>query len=288
MTVLITGARGQVGRMLLETLPKDVEPIASTRNDLDITDPAAVRERVLRERPDLIVNCAAYTAVDKAESEPEAAHAINALGPGYLAAAARESGARLIHLSTDFVFDGKASTPYRPDAPTNPLSVYGKTKRDGELAVCDTLADRAVIVRTAWVYAAHGANFMHTMLRVMRARGEVRVVADQVGTPTAARALAEALWQIAARPDIHGIHHWTDAGVASWYDFAVAIAEEGAALGLVPSSVSVRPIATEEFPTPARRPSYSVLDKRSLTSLGLTAVHWRGRLREVLRELPRA
>lgn len=274
--------------MLVETRPKEVEAIASTHNDLDITDAAAVRERVVRERPDLIINCAAYTAVDKAESEPEAADAINARGPGYLAAAARETGARLIHLSTDFVFDGNVSAPYRPDAPTNPLCVYGKTKRDGELAVCETLPDRAVIVRTAWVYAAHGANFMHTMLRVMRAKGEVRVVADQVGTPTAARPLAQVLWSIAARPDIHGIHHWTDAGVASWYDFAVAIAEEGAVLGLVSPSVSVRPITTEEFSTPARRPSYSVLDKRSLTSLGLTALHWRVRLRETLRELPRA
>jgi dTDP-4-dehydrorhamnose reductase len=274
--------------MLLETCPQDVEAIACTHVDLDVTDASAVSARLVRERPALIVNAAAYTAVDKAESEPEAAHAINAEGPRHLAAAASEVGARLIHLSTDFVFDGKSSTPYRPDAPTNPLGVYGKTKRDGEAAVREILADRAVLLRTAWVYGAQGANFMHTMLRLMRTRGEVRVVADQVGTPSAARPLAQVLWQIAARPEIHGIHHWTDAGVASWYDFAVAIAEEGAALGLVSPSVSVTPIATEEYPTPARRPAYSVLDKRSLASLGLAPRHWRVRLREVMKELAHA
>ena len=288
MRTLLTGAAGQVGRMLLATVPKGVEAIACTHGDLDITDAAAVRERILRERPALIVNAAAYTAVDKAESQPEAACAINAEGPRHLAAAARASGARLIHLSSDFVFDGQGSSPYRPEAPTRPLSVYGTTKRDGERAVLEALPDRSVIVRTAWVYAAAGANFLHTMLRLMRERGAVRVVADQVGTPTAARPLAEALWQIAARPQIRGIHHWTDAGVASWYDFAVAIAEEGGALGLLPPAVSVTPIATEDYPTPARRPPYSVLDKRSLTSLGLAPRHWRVRLREVMGELAHA
>ncbi len=288
MKVLITGAAGQVGRMLLETRPAEVEAIPLAHDDLDIRDGAAVRERILRDLPDLILNAAAYTAVDKAESEPQAAHAINAEGPRYLAAAARDTGARLIHISTDFVFDGTASLPYAPDAPTHPLSVYGRTKREGEQAVLTALASHAVIVRTAWVYAAHGANFMNTMLRVMSARGEVRVVADQVGTPTAARSLAQVLWQIAARREIHGIHHWTDAGVASWYDFAVAIAEEGAQLGILPPTVSVTPISTQEYPTAARRPAYSVLDNRSLASLGLAALHWRRRLREVMKELPHA
>ncbi len=150
----------------------------------------------------------------------------------------------------------------------------------------DGLPERSVIVRTAWVYAAIGANFVRTMLRVMRANGAARVVADQVGTPTAARSLAEALWQIAGNAEIRGIHHWTDAGVASWYDFAVAIAEEGAQLGLLPPEVTVTPITTADYPTPARRPSYSVLDKRSLASFGLCSIHWRKRLRAVLKEIP--
>jgi dTDP-4-dehydrorhamnose reductase len=194
----------------------------------------------------------------------------------------------MIHISTDFVFDGAASVPYRPDSATNPLSVYGRTKRDGERAVLQALPDHSTIVRTAWVYAATGANFVRTMLRVMRANGTVRVVADQVGTPTAARSLAETLWRIAGTHQIRGIHHWTDAGVASWYDFAVAIAEEGAQLGLVSPDVTVTPITTADYPTPARRPSYSVLDKRSLAPYGLSPIHWRQRLRAVLKEIPSA
>lgn len=286
--VLITGAGGQVGRMLLETRPEHFEAIACTHADLDISAGTAVRDCVLRHRPAVIINAAAYTAVDKAESEPDAAQRINAEGPRHLAAAARECGARLIHISTDFVFDGTASTPYRPDAATNPLSVYGRTKRDGEEAALGALPDHSTVVRTAWVYAASGANFVRTMLRIMKANGAVRVVADQVGTPTAARFLAECLWRIAADREIRGIHHWTDAGVASWYDFAVAIAEEGAALGLLPPGVAVTPITTSEYPTPARRPSYSVLDKRSLASYGLAPSHWRERLRTVLKEIQRA
>ena len=288
MKVLITGAGGQVGRMLLETRPAEIEAIACTHADLDIGEHEAVRDCVQRHRPAVIINAAAYTAVDKAESEPDSAQRINAEGPGHLAAAARGCGARLIHISTDFVFDGAASIPYRPDSATNPLSVYGRTKRDGERAVLEALPEHATIVRTAWVYAATGTNFVRTMLRVMRANGAVRVVADQVGTPTAARALAETLWRIAVTPEIRGIHHWTDAGVASWYDFAVAIAEEGAELGLLPPDVTVTPITTADYPTPARRPPYSVLDKRSLAPYGLSPIHWRQRLRAVLKEIPSA
>lgn len=286
MKVLVTGAGGQVGRMLLETKPAEVEAVPGTHAELDIGAADAVREWVGRHRPAVIINAAAYTAVDKAESERDCARRINAEGPAHLAAAARECGARLIHISTDFVFDGAASVPYGPDSATHPLSVYGTTKRDGERAVLEALPQRSTIVRTAWVYAASGANFVRTMLRVMRANGAVRVVADQVGTPTAARYLAETLWRIAGNPEIGGIHHWTDAGAASWYDFAVAVAEEGAELGLVPPEVAVTPITTADYPTPARRPSYSVLDKRSLAAYGLTPIHWRKRLRAVLKEIP--
>lgn len=273
--------------MLLETMPGNIAAIACTHADLDISVGEAVRDCVGRHRPAVIINAAAYTAVDKAESEPDAAQRINAEGPGHLAAAARQCGARLVQISTDFVFDGAASVPYRPDSATNPLSVYGRSKRDGERAVMEALAEQSTIVRTAWVYAAVGANFVRTMLRIMRANGAVRVVADQVGTPTSARSLAETLWRIAGTPEIRGIHHWTDAGVASWYDFAVAIAEEGAALGLLPPEITVTPITTADYPTPARRPAYGVLDKRSLASYGLSPIHWRQRLRAVLQEIPR-
>jgi len=287
MRVVITGAGGQVGRGLISQATSGIEVLGWGHKDLDITDVRAVNDAIHRHSPDVIINAAAYTAVDRAESEPDLARKINADGPRHLAAAARDTGARFIHISTDFVFDGASSVPYRPDASTGPLNVYGATKLAGEKAVLETTSGTAVVLRTAWVYAAQGSNFVRTMLRVMNANRSVRVVADQVGTPTAAVSLAETLWRIAAQPDIAGVHHWTDAGVASWYDFAVAIAEEGGALGLVPDDVTVTPIKTAEYPTPARRPSYSVLDKSSLTSMGFTQSHWRRRLRSVLEEMTR-
>jgi dTDP-4-dehydrorhamnose reductase len=289
MKVIITGAHGQVGRALLKSVPAHVAAIGLSHGELDIGDVRGVMGSIQSQRPDLIINAGAYTAVDKAESEPEAAERANTAGPHNLAVAAAAVGARLLHLSTDFVFDGMASKPYGTDAPTNPQSTYGRTKRGGEEAVRRELPERSVILRTAWVYAAEGNNFVRTMLRVMAAKGAVRVVADQIGTPTAAHSLAEVIWALAARPDVSGIYHWTDAGVASWYDFAVAIAEESAVIGLLPAEVRVDAIATEEYPTPAKRPSYSVLDKRSLLAkLTVSARHWRSNLRTVLREISNA
>lgn len=289
MKVLVTGANGQVGRALLKSLPGGVTAIGLTRTDLDIGDLEAVRRSVESHRPDLIINAGAYTAVDKAESEPEAAERANTTGPHNLALAADATGARLLHLSTDFVFDGLGSRPYATDAATNPQSTYGRTKRGGEEAVMRVLPGSSVVLRTAWIYAADGNNFVRTMLRLMGSKGSVRVVADQVGSPTAARSLAEVIWAIAARPQIKGIQHWTDAGVASWYDFAVAIAEESALIGLLGSRVRVEPIATEDYPTPAKRPGYSVLDKRGLhAALAIPAHHWRNNLRTVLREIAAA
>jgi dTDP-4-dehydrorhamnose reductase len=287
LKVVITGAGGQVGRSLAKTAPATARLLPVTHGDLDICDADAVLAYVRSHAPDVIINAAAYTAVDRAESEPELARRLNADGPRHLAAAAHAVGARLIHISTDFVFDGQSSTPYSPESATAPLSVYGRTKLAGEQAVLEALPGKSVIVRTAWVYSVDGNNFVRTMLRVMNANGAARVVADQVGTPTAAMSLAETLWRIAAEPDFMGVCHWTDAGVASWYDFAVAIAEEGAALNLLPPAVRVTPIATADYPTPARRPSYSVLDKSSLARIGLVPEHWRRRLREVLGEMRR-
>jgi dTDP-4-dehydrorhamnose reductase len=283
--VLITGAGGQVGRALAQSAPVGVEILGCSHEELDIGQGDIVLRTVREHVPAVIVNSAAYTAVDRAESEPELARRSNSDGPRHLAMAAFETGARLIHISTDFVFDGTASVPYRPDAPTNPLSVYGATKRAGEQEVLNVLPHRSVILRTAWVYAAQGRNFVHTMLRVLKASGSARVVADQIGTPTAAQSVALAIWRVIQTPELCGVHHWTDAGVASWYDFAVAIAEEGAQLGLLPHSVSVTPITTAEYPTPAHRPAYSVLDRSSLAALAIPQVHWRARLRGVLSEI---
>ena len=287
MRVLITGAAGQVGRALASAVPPGAQLVQLARGELDITKAHEVGQMVQRHAPDVIINAAAYTAVDRAEAEPQQALRANAEGPRHLAAAARQCGARLVHLSSDYVFDGMSCVPYAPTAPTNPLSVYGHTKLAGEQAVLELLPQRAVVLRTAWVYAATGRNFVHTMLRVMAANGAVRVVSDQFGTPTAAASVAAAVWELVATPEIVGVHHWTDAGVASWYDFAVAIAEEGAALGLLSGDVMVTPIATREYPTPARRPPFSVLDRSSLHALGLAPIHWRKRLRTVLAEIRR-
>jgi dTDP-4-dehydrorhamnose reductase len=286
--VLIAGAAGQVGRALVDSAPTPIEVVKCAHQDLDVADERAVMTCILLHAPDVIVNAAAHTAVDRAESEPELARRVNSDGPCYLALAAREVGARLVHISTDFVFDGASSIPYPPEAPTNPLNVYGVTKRAGEQAVLEVLPERSVVLRTSWVYAAEGSNFVRTMLRLMGANAAVRVVADQVGTPTAARSVAQAIWKIMERPSLTGIHHWSDAGVASWYDFAVAIADIAEPLGLLPSTITVTPISTEEYPTVACRPRYSVLDTRSLAVLGIAPVHWRRQLQGVLGELGRA
>lgn len=290
MRALITGSRGQVGRALVASTPPLVDVLAVDHEGLDIADESAVAACFERFAPDVVLNAAAYTAVDKAEQEPEVARRANETGPANLARAARRSGrCRLIHVSTDFVFDGNGGLAYTPDSPVQPLGVYGQTKLDGEYRVQEELGDAAVILRTSWVYDAHGRNFVRTMLRLMKERGAVRVVADQVGTPTAAHSVANVLWRFAREPVLGGTFHWSDAGVATWYDFAVAIAEEGAAVGLLPSAVEVTPIATEEYPTPARRPAFSVLNKRStLAALGITPVHWRENLRRVIGEIVRA
>jgi dTDP-4-dehydrorhamnose reductase len=284
--VLVTGSNGQVGRALRESAPPGISVSALSHADLDIADAGAVAAVFAREAPQLVINAAAYTAVDKAESDRDAAHAGNAAGPRLLAqAASRLADCRLIHISTDFVFDGTASQPYATDARPNPLGEYGRSKLLGDQAVHAELGMRAIVVRTAWVYDASGRNFLSTMLRLMGEKRKVAVVCDQVGTPTSARPLAAALWRMAAAPGLHGTFHWTDAGVASWYDFAVAIAEEGAAVGLLPDDVEVSPIATYQYPTPAKRPAYSVLDKsEAIRALGFAPAHWRKELRRVMAE----
>jgi dTDP-4-dehydrorhamnose reductase len=284
MKVLIAGANGQLGRTLADTAPEGVTPHLLDLPDFDITDEESVRRQVSAAAPDLIVNAAAYTAVDQAEEQSDLAFAVNAAGAGHLARAARETGARLIHVSTDYVFDGNANTPYAPDAECRPLGVYGRSKRQGETAVLDALDD-ALILRTAWLYSRHGANFVLTMLRLMAQKPLLSVVVDQIGTPTWTGTLAAAVWAAAARPETRGIYHWTDAGVASWYDFAVAIQEEALALGKLARPIPIAPIRTADYPTTARRPAYSVLDcTRSWRDFGLAPVHWREALRRMLGE----
>ncbi|BAK68092.1 dTDP-4-dehydrorhamnose reductase [Sphingobium sp. SYK-6] len=284
MKVVITGAGGQLGRALQASAPTLADIVALGHADLDIGDEDAVAALVGELAPDLIINAAAYTAVDRAESDADAAYRVNGVGPGNLAAAAAARQARFVHVSTDFVFDGTSGSPYAPDHPTAPLGVYGASKRAGEQAVL-AACPHALIVRTAWVYGVTGGNFVRTMVRLMAEREEVRVVADQIGTPTFAGSLAGAIWALDAA-DARGIHHWTDSGAASWYDFAVAIQEEAVALGLLTRVVPVLPIATSDYPTPARRPAYSVLEKSAAVALvGAPAPHWRVNLRNMLGEI---
>ena len=287
MKVLITGASGQVGRALLKTRPNHLEVRALNHSDLEIGDSAAVRRAVQAFAPEVVINAAAYTAVDKAETEQADAILANTKGPQNLAEAVREvAGARLIQVSTDYVFDGGGTQPHRPDDPTGPISVYGQTKLVGEQVVREILGERAVILRTAWVYAAAGKNFVLTMLRLMKERGTVDVVADQRGSPTAASSVARALWRIVELPNVQGVLHWTDQGAISWYDFARAIAEDAAELGLLKEGIQVWPISTAEYPTPAQRPMNSVLDLReSAARLSLQPVPWRENLATTLRIL---
>jgi len=285
-TVLVTGASGQLGGELRETAPAGWRFAGYDRADLDVTRADMVAAVLERERPSLVINSAGFTAVDVAESEPDRAAEVNAHGAANVAAAARQIGARLIHLSTDFVFDGAQGCPYLPSDPTNPLSVYGRTKLAGEREVERVSAGTALILRTAGVYSTRGHNFVLTMLRLMGERESVGVVSDQISSPTWARGLAEAIWAAAAQPQIGGLHHWTDAGVASWYDMAIAIQEEALALALLPRAVPVYPLRTVDFPTPARRPRYSVLDKTATwAALDVQPRHWRVNLRAMLRGL---
>lgn len=281
MKILITGANGQVGRALQAAAPAGAEIIATDVADLDICDAAAVSAYVNDVAPVLIVNAAAYTAVDKAEGDEAAALRLNGDAVANLSGAVRAQGARFVHISTDFVFDGARGTPYPPHAAPAPLSTYGRTKLAGEEAA----GKDALILRTSWVYAARGSNFVHTMLRLMAERDGIRVIADQIGTPTHATGIAEAIWTLAGQGRT-GIWHFTDSGCASWYDFAVAIQEEALALGLLTRTAPVIPISTSDYPTLAVRPAYSVLDKyATVAALGGPAPHWRVNLRKMLKEV---
>lgn len=282
MKILITGSEGQLGQTLLP-LFADNTVEAHDKATLDLMDTNAVAEKFAAFQPDFVINAAAYTAVDKAESDISTTAQINHLAPATLAKECGKAGAKLIHISTDFVFDGVRGTPYTTDAACHPISVYGKTKLDGEIAIQHQLPDNSFIIRTAWLYSAAGNNFVKTMLRLMREKSELRVVADQVGTPTCASTLASFIQKITQTPPDAGVYHCTDAGVASWYDFAVAIQEEALAIGLLQRGIDIIPIPTSAYPTPAKRPAYSVLDKSKAYASGLLQpTHWRTPLRTTL------
>jgi len=285
MKILVTGANGQLGWELQRAKPGDCELTALSRDQLDITDLEQVKNTINSIKPDWIINAAAYTAVDKAESDSAGAYAINADGAANLAMAAQAINARLLHISTDFIFDGKNNRPYLPEDAANPLGVYGASKLAGEQKVRELLGDDTLIIRTAWVYSSHGNNFVKTMLNLMAERDTLGVVEDQVGTPSWAAEIATAIY-LSIENNLRGIYHWTDTGAASWYDFSVAIYELGKEAGLLNNSVTINPIPTEDYPTPAVRPPYSILNKDSLRkAINYTGKHWRDSLSQMILEI---
>ncbi|WP_257253884.1 dTDP-4-dehydrorhamnose reductase [Endozoicomonas sp. SESOKO3] len=308
MGVLITGSGGQLGYELQRAVPEGTELLCANRYQLDITCQESVNAYFDAHQPEAVINAAAYTAVDKAETDIDSAFAVNTKGAAFLAEACSKHDIPMVQVSTDFVFDGSQSTPYKVTDKTNPVSVYGESKLQGEKQVLEILGNKAVVIRTAWVYSSHGNNFVKTMLNLMQEKDQLGIVFDQIGTPTSARSLALCCWQslkklqaLTAKDggnaenvgnnslpsfQLQAIFNWTDAGVASWYDFAVAIQEEALSLGILKKSIPVKPIPTSAYPTPAERPKYSVLDKQlTYSELELPIEHWRSALRSVLTEL---
>jgi len=288
--ILLTGKDGQLGKALADKIPANFNIIALGRQQLDLSNEEACRQAVMEHRPDWVLNAGAYTAVDKAESEPELAMAVNAGAPRAFSQALSEIGGRLLQVSTDFVFNGSQGHPYHCDQPVDPINVYGATKAEGERLVQETLATtKYCILRTSWVYGPVGNNFCVTMLRLHRQKSAqnetLRVVADQIGCPTSTLNLATACWSV-INHEASGIHHFCDAGAASWYDFAIAIGDAGAAAGIINQSAKVVPITTSEYPTPAKRPGYSLLDcTTTKKALELDTNQWRKELSVVMEKI---
>nr|WP_053377419.1 dTDP-4-dehydrorhamnose reductase [Paenibacillus sp. FJAT-27812] len=277
MKIVITGASGQLGRELALWATDTADIIGFGREELDITSLPACRNLFALHRPDVVIHCAAYTAVDKAESEPDEAFRVNAAATRNVAVAAREVGAKLCYISTDYVFDGTGTAPYNEYDPTNPQTVYGKSKLAGEQAV-QTLHDRFYIVRTSWVYGKYGNNFVKTMLKMAGERDQLKVVADQIGSPTYTHDLAAFLLEL-VHTDYYGIYHASNSGVCSWYDFAKAIFEDSSI------NILVEPCTTADFPRQAPRPAYSVMDHSAIRSNGLNVLRpWREALNHYLKD----
>lgn len=283
--IVVSGANGQLGMEFRELAPSFpfLEFIFLTREELPVQDEQAVRQLFQQSQPSYFINCAAYTAVDKAESEEQLAFEVNAKAPQMLATVAAEFFTRFIHISTDYVFDGTAQRPYKEDDPTNPQSVYGFSKLEGERLTLQANPD-ALIIRTAWVYSEFGKNFVKTMLRLMKEKESINVVNDQVGSPTYAADLAMAILQIITSGEwVPGIYHYSNSGVISWYDFAVAIRD------ITGSHCQVNPILSSQYPTPAKRPAYSVLDtSRIRAQYGIDIPEWRTSLAFCLQEMAHA
>lgn len=281
MNILITGSNGQLGKSLQKLQNNSSHTFFNTDiNELDITNTIAIENYIAENHIDGIINCAAYTAVDKAESEHELCQKLNAEAPAYLANAIEKQGGWLIHISTDYVFDGKSYRPYQEDDDTQPNTEYGKTKLVGELNVLK-LCKQCIVIRTAWLYSAYGNNFVKTMMRLGQEREQLGVVFDQIGTPTYALDLAKVIMTIVDSGIKPGIYHYTNEGVTSWYDFTLAIHRHS---GI--NKCRVNPIHTEDYPTPALRPHFSVLDKTKIkNTYNVNIPHWEVSLQSLLKEI---
>lgn len=296
MKILVLGAGGQVGHESLAALASLGDVTGAARTQVDLNDSTSLRRALEASNADVVVNAAAYTAVDRAEDDADAAQRINGDALSDIGAWATRNGRFVVHYSTDYVFDGQGKTPYREDDPTSPLGVYGRTKRAGEIALRDSGCDH-FIFRTAWVYASRGKNFLLTMLKVGAERDEVRVVDDQRGTPTSARLIAQTTaavlkkWTTFAAAEkrrVQGTYHLCADGECTWYDFAREIFADAEASGLLARPPRVAPIATADYPTRAQRPRYSVLDTSKIrTAFGVDLPHWKKGLRDVIDELAR-
>jgi dTDP-4-dehydrorhamnose reductase len=284
MTIVVIGRLGQLAYELRQIL--GTETICLGSNDTDITDQKQITSTLSALKPQVVINAAAYTAVDKAEQAQEASYAINVTAVENIANYCRDAGAFMVHVSTDYVFNGQKGIPYTVDDRIEPQGVYGNTKAQGEAALLKILPKHSCIIRTAWVYSTHGNNFVKTMLKLMNEKTELSVIDDQIGSPTWAKGLAQACVH-AGNEKRSGIFHWTDEGVASWYDFALAIQQLGIKKELIRNAIDIHPIPSSQYPTPAKRPHYSVLDKTltRATFSSLHMYHWRTQLSDMLTAL---
>jgi len=281
MKVLIIGKSGQLASELIDTKPAGFEVLALGREDIEILTIDSISEQVKKFNPAVVINASAYTAVDNAETEIDEAYAINSVGVVNIAKVCESKKIRLIHISTDFVFDGQKNTAYTTSDKTNPISVYGDSKLAGEKAIREYHPDNSAIVRTSWLYSNHGNNFVKTMLRLMTEKNSLNVVADQIGCPTYAKELAYFIWKLTSQKSINSLYNWSDLGVASWYDFAVAIQDIAIECDKLNKKIPIKAISTQEYPTPAKRPQFSLLDSTESHKIYPTK-HWREQLKAMI------
>jgi len=284
MKAIIIGKSGQLANELVAEVPLGTEILSLGRDDVDITSLIELSTIVNEFKPSLIINASAYTAVDKAETDVDAAYALNKTAVEVIATVAKKGNIRLLHVSTDFVFDGKNNIAYDTTNETAPIGVYGASKLAGETAIKDIFPENSAVIRTSWVYSSYGNNFVKTMLRLMAEKTELSIVCDQIGCPTYAKGLAIFLWRLSRSESLEQTYHWSDSGVASWYDFAIAIHDIAIENGLLKENVIIKPIPSSAYPTPAKRPHFSLLNTSGTTGVS-EPQYWREQLQSCLNQI---